>query len=76
MKRRKPMPELIAPLAGNVWKVLVAVGDKVEMDDEVIILEALKMETPIYCDDSGTITELRVKEGDAVEEGAVLVVID
>ncbi len=70
------MPELIAPLAGNVWKVLVAVGDKVEMDDEVIILEALKMETPIYCDDSGTITELRVKEGDAVEEGAVLVVID
>jgi acetyl-CoA carboxylase biotin carboxyl carrier protein len=70
------MPELIAPLAGNVWKVLVAVGDKVEMDDEVIILEALKMETPIYCDDSGTVTELRVKEGDAVEEGAVLVVID
>ena len=70
------MPELTAPLAGNVWKVLVAVGDKVEMDDEVIILEALKMETPIYCDDSGTVTELRVKEGDAVEEGAVLVVID
>jgi acetyl-CoA carboxylase biotin carboxyl carrier protein len=34
------------------------------------------METPIYCDDSGTVTELRVKEGDAVEEGAVLVVID
>ena len=70
------MPELTAPLAGNVWKVLVAVGDKVEMDDEVIILEALKMETPLYCDDSGTDTELRVKEGDAVEEGAVLVVID
>ncbi len=69
------MPELIAPLAGNVWKVLVAVGDKVELDDEVIILEALKMETPIYCDDAGTITELKVTEGDAVEEGAVLAVI-
>lgn len=69
------MPELIAPLAGKVWKVLIAVGDKVEMDDEVIILEALKMETPIYCDDSGTVTELRVKEGDAVNEGDVLVVI-
>jgi acetyl-CoA carboxylase biotin carboxyl carrier protein len=69
------MPELIAPLAGNVWKVLVAVGDKVEMDDEVIILEALKMETPIFCDDAGTITELRVKEGDAVNEGDVLAVI-
>jgi acetyl-CoA carboxylase biotin carboxyl carrier protein len=69
------MPELIAPLAGNVWKVLVAVGDKVEMDDEMIILEALKMETPIFCDDAGTITELRVKEGDAVNEGDVLAVI-
>ena len=69
------MPELIAPLAGNVWKVLIAVGDKVEMDDEMIILEALKMETPIYCDDAGTITEVKVKEGDAVNEGDLLVVI-
>ena len=69
------MPELLAPIAGNVWKILAAVGDKVEIDDEVIILEALKMETPIYCDDSGTITEIKVKEGDAVSEGDVLVVI-
>ena len=69
------MAELTAPIAGNVWKVLVAVGDKVEMDDEVIILEALKMETPIFCDDDGTITEIRVKEGDAVNEGDVLAVI-
>ena len=70
------MPELLAPISGNVWKILIAVGDKVELDDEVIILEALKMETPIYCDDSGTITEIRVKEGDAVNEGDVLAVID
>jgi acetyl-CoA carboxylase biotin carboxyl carrier protein len=69
------MPELLAPIAGNVWKILIAVGDKVELDDEVIILEALKMETPIYCDDSGTITEIRVKEGDAVNDGDVLAVI-
>lgn len=69
------MPELLAPIAGNVWKVLIAVGDKVELDDELIILEALKMETPIYCDDSGTVSEIRVKEGDSVNEGDVLVVI-
>jgi acetyl-CoA carboxylase biotin carboxyl carrier protein len=69
------MPELLAPIAGNVWKILIAVGDKVELDDEVIILEALKMETPIYCDDNGTITAIRVKEGDAVNEGDVLAVI-
>jgi acetyl-CoA carboxylase biotin carboxyl carrier protein len=70
------MPELIAPISGNVWKVLVAVGDKVEMDDELVILEALKMETPIYSDDSGTVTAIKVNEGAAVNEGDVLVVID
>ena len=37
-QRRESMPELIAPIAGNVWKILVAVGEKVELDDEVIIL--------------------------------------
>ncbi len=70
------MPELLAPIAGNVWKILVAVGDKVELDDELVILEALKMETPIYCDDAGTVTEIKVKEGDAVNEDDVLIVID
>ena len=70
------MPELLAPIAGNVWKILVAVGDKVELDDELVILEALKMETPIYCDDSGTVSEIKVKEGDAVNEEDVLIVID
>ena len=69
------MPDLLAPIAGNVWKILVAVGDKVELDDELVILEALKMETPIYCDDSGTVTEIKVKEGDAVNDGDVLLVI-
>ena len=66
---------LTSPIAGKVWKILVAVGDKVEMDDEVIILEALKMETPIFAEDGGTVTEIRVKEGDAVNEGDVLIVI-
>ena len=69
------MAELTAPIAGKVWKINVAVGDKVEVDDEVVILEALKMETPIFCEESGTITELKVKEGDSVEEGDVLALI-
>ncbi len=69
------MPELLSPIAGNVWKILVAVGDKVEMDDELIILEALKMETPIFSEDNGTITEIKIKEGDAVNEGDLLIVV-
>lgn len=69
------MADLIAPIAGSIWKINVAVGEKVEIDDEVIILEALKMETPIFCEEGGTITEIKVKEGDAVNEGDVLAVI-
>ena len=69
------MAELTSPINGKIWKVLVAVGDKVEMDDEVIIIEALKMETPIYSENSGTVSEIRVKEGDAVNEGDILAII-
>ena len=67
--------EVIAPLEGKVLKLHVSVGDKVEVDDEILVLEAIKMETPIYADEGGTITEVRVKEGATVEEGAVLLVI-
>jgi acetyl-CoA carboxylase biotin carboxyl carrier protein len=69
------MAELFSPIDGNVWKILVSVGQKVQLDDEIVILEALKMETPIYCEEDGTVSEIRVKEGDAVKEGAVLVVV-
>lgn len=69
------MAELESPINGKVWKILVAVGDKVQLDDEMVILEALKMETPIYSENSGTVSEIRVKEGDAVNEGDVLLVI-
>ncbi len=69
------MSELIAPIAGKVWKIVVAVGDKVELDDEMIILEAMKMETPIFSDSSGTITEIKVEEGVSVNEGDVLAII-
>lgn len=69
------MAELSSPINGKVWKIMVAVGDKVEMDDEIVILEALKMETPIYSENSGTVSEIRVKEGDAVNEGDVLAII-
>ena len=66
---------LNSPLAGKVYKLHVAAGAKVEEDDELIVLEALKMETPVYAPCSGTIKELRVKEGDDVEEDDILAVI-
>ncbi len=68
--------EILAPLAGNVWKINMKEGDKVEEDDEIIIMEALKMETPIYAPKDGVIKSIAVKEGDNVEEDAVLAVIE
>lgn len=70
------MENVVAPLGGNIWKIHVAVGDVVEIDDEVIILEALKMETPIYASTDGTVVKIEVKEGDKVDENQVLLVIE
>ena len=68
--------EIRAPLAGNVWNILVNVGDQVEEDDEVLILEAMKMENTIYSSSDGTVKEIKVQQGDAVEEDDLLMVIE
>lgn len=68
--------EVRAPLSGNVWAVLVEAGAKVEEDDELVVIEALKMENPIFSPCAGTVKEVRVKKGDKVAEDDVLVVIE
>ncbi len=68
--------EVLAALSGNVWKVSVEVGDTVEEDDELFIVEALKMEIPVYSPCDGSVSEILVKKGDAVEEDDVMAVID
>ena len=68
--------EVLVPLAGNVWQILVNVGDEVEEDDELLIIEALKMENPVYAPCDGKVAEIRVKKGDVVEDDEVLMIID
>jgi len=68
--------EVLVPLAGNVWQILVEVGDEVEEDDELLIIEALKMENPVYAPCDGTVAEIRVKKGDVVEDDEVLMIIN
>jgi acetyl-CoA carboxylase biotin carboxyl carrier protein len=68
--------EVEAPLAGNVWEILVDVGEAVEEDDELVIIEALKMENPVYAPCDGTVKEIKATKGDVVEEGDILVVIE
>jgi biotin carboxyl carrier protein len=55
--------------------VLVELGQQVELGDEVVILESMKMEIPVLAEAAGTITEISVVVGDVVREGDVLVVI-
>ena len=68
--------EVRAPLAGNIWSVLVEVGAKVEEDDELLVIEALKMENTVFAPSGGTLKEIKVSKGDAVDDGAVLVVLE
>jgi biotin carboxyl carrier protein len=68
--------EIEAEIAGNVWKVEKAVGDRVEEEDVILILESMKMEIPVESPCGGVIREIRVEEGATVEEGTVLVLID
>jgi len=68
--------EVTAPMSGSIWKIHVKVGDKVSYEDELVILEALKMENPIYAPADGTVSEIKVSENDQVEANQVLIVLD
>lgn len=68
--------EVKAHITGTVWKIEVEVGEEVEEEDELIILESMKMEMPVETPVDGTVSKILVAEGDAVEEGQVLVIID
>ena len=66
---------LNAPLAGNIFKLLVQPGAHVNEGDVVIIMEAMKMETEVRAATSGTIASVNVKEGDSVATGDVLLTL-
>ena len=66
---------LNAPLAGNIFKVLVTPGSQVNEGDVVIIMEAMKMETEVRAASSGTVASVSVSEGDAVSTGDVLLTL-
>ncbi len=70
------MADIKAHITGTIWKIEVKVGDEVEEDDVLIILESMKMEMPIEAENDGTITELLTAEGDAVQEGQILARMD
>ena len=66
---------VLSPLAGNIFKVKVNVGQSVQEGDVIVLLEAMKMETEIRAARSGAVAAISVKEGDAVKVGDILLTI-
>jgi biotin carboxyl carrier protein len=64
------------PMAGKVFKCLVKPGDQVTLNQVVIVLDAMKMETPVVAPVAGTVKTVLVKEGDSVDEGDCLLQIE
>lgn len=69
------MAKILSPMAGKIMQVNVQVGQMITEDDELFIIEAMKMENAVY-GDPGVVKEILVKVGDKVEEDAPLAVVE
>jgi len=68
--------KVLSDLNAKVWKIEVAVGDTVDAEATLIILESMKTEIPIDAPKAGTVKAILVGEGDAVEEGQAVAILD
>jgi acetyl-CoA carboxylase biotin carboxyl carrier protein len=68
--------EIRAEMVANVWKVVTAPGATVAEGDTLVILESMKMEIPVLAETDGTVSRLAVNEGDVVQEGDLIAVIE
>ncbi|KUJ72918.1 urea carboxylase [Thiomicrospira sp. WB1] len=66
----------VSPITGSVWKLQVKPGEKVEEDQTIAILETMKIEIPVNADFSGTVAEILVNEGDLIQTGQALMVME
>ena len=67
---------VVAEVAGKVWKIEAQPGAQLAAEDVILILESMKMEIPVVAPRAGRLVELRVREGDALKEGDVVAVLD
>ena len=70
------MKEIKASMAGSIWQIHIAVGDKVLAGQDIVILESMKMEIPIATEGAGIVKEVKMSEGDFVNEGDIIAVIE
>ena len=67
--------QVTAPMPGNIWKVLVKEGQTVKKGDNMLILEAMKMENEILAPQDGVIAQIAVKEGSTVNTGDLMITL-
>ena len=65
-----------ADITGTVWKVEVSPGQSVAEGDTLLVVESMKMEIPVCAATAGVVREIRVAEGEMVQDGQVVVVLD
>lgn len=68
--------EIKSEITGKIWKVEAKIGQAVEAEEQIVVIESMKMEIPVLAPRKGTIREIRVAEGEDVLEGQVIAVID
>ena len=67
---------ITAHITGTVWKIEKRAGESIAAGEAVVILESMKMEVPVESSKAGRVVELRCQEGQAVQEGTVLAVVE
>jgi acetyl-CoA carboxylase biotin carboxyl carrier protein len=70
------MKRVVSNMAGVVLEFLVKQGDQVTVDQDVVMLESMKMQIPVQSTVAGTVKSIKVNEGDFVDEGVVLIEIE
>ena len=68
--------KVMTDVAGNVWKIVAKVGDKLAEDDTILIMESMKMEIPVTAPRDGILKEILVEEGEAIPEDETVAVIE
>ena len=70
------MKRIVSNMAGVVLEYLVQPGDAITVDQDVVMLESMKMQIPIQSTVNGTVKELKANEGDFVDDGDVLIEVE
>ena len=68
--------QAVAEVAGSIWKITSAVGQKLAPGEAVMVIESMKMEIPVIAEEGGTVLEFRVSEGEAISEGDIVAILE